>query len=128
MRPPRGPKPKVQGPKSGGGRSHGTPQSGGPMSRKPVSPIGDREKPVGRRPKPVSTDRGMTVARGTRSRPSNDVNGILSVTESRHIPRSAASRVAPSPGTSESGERLQKVLAHAGVASRRAAEEMIAAG
>ncbi len=31
-------------------------------------------------------------------------------------------------GASLSGERLQKVLAHAGVASRRAAEEMIAAG
>lgn len=34
----------------------------------------------------------------------------------------------PTPAPLEGGERLQKILAHAGVSSRRAAEEMIAAG
>ena len=40
----------------------------------------------------------------------------------------ASSRNRPAAPREGEGERLQKVLAHAGVASRRAAEEMIAAG
>ena len=36
--------------------------------------------------------------------------------------------VSHEPATHEQGERLQKVLAHAGVASRRACEDLITAG
>jgi 23S rRNA pseudouridine2605 synthase len=48
---------------------------------------------------------------------------------SGHAPeRPPEPRTAPTGGPSPTGERLQKYLAHAGVASRRHAEELIAAG
>jgi len=105
-------------------------------TREPRSAAGSPEKP-GRRPRLASSRPGAESASPERaSRPSRSSEGRPRVagrpaTRTGTPERSAALRKsAPRPKSSaiQGQDRLQKILAHAGVASRRACEEMILEG
>ena len=115
---PRDQKPKGQGPKSDRVASRG------PEVRKSADSV---QKPVSRRSKPEGTGRSAVVIRGRERPPSPAVRGPRPRVQNPRLSRPAPGAVSNSD-SSLAGERLQKVLAHAGIASRRAAEAMIAAG
>ncbi len=109
-------------PFSKGPRPEGKPYEKREGSRKPYAPRGDR-------PEPAAGERGerrFDRPKGDFSdRPKRDFAG------DRHQGASAGGfkpRPRPAEATEEAGERIAKRLARAGLASRRDAEELIAAG